>query len=171
MTLIATPGAANANTFCTLAEAFALQAGRPGASSWALLDEDAQETLLRTATQRLSLQVGWYGAMVAPDTQALPLPMVGQVDQYGRALAEDIIPPLVVQATALYALALASDASWQPTTTPGVKQLDVVGDVRVTFAEPAPAVAQGRIPFEVWGLVRFYGTVPALGRHMDAVRG
>ena len=86
MTLIATPGASDANSFVTVAQALQWQIGRLNAQAWADADPEIQEASLIQATTLLSLRVCWKAAPVEPDTQALPLPMVGQADQFGRAL-------------------------------------------------------------------------------------
>ena len=64
-----------------------------------------QEAVLQWATRLIDEQVGWYGLPTYPD-QALALPQVGLVDQWGRQLASHTIPTQVQQATALYALGL-----------------------------------------------------------------
>lgn len=173
MTLIATPGAADANSFCRVSEALPLHLGRPGAAAFAAADLDIQEALLIQATLEISLKVTWLDAMVDPDVQALPLPMVGQVDAWKRALPEDIIPPLVVKATALYALTLfkAGQVEDQAALAAGIKQFQVEGAVSITFADPLTIVPSVAIPWEIWNLLRYYATVPTIGRHMAVVRG
>ena len=64
-----------------------------------------QEAALQWATRLLDEQVQWYGLPTYPN-QALALPQLGLVDQWGRQLASDVIPVPVQQATALYALGL-----------------------------------------------------------------
>lgn len=174
MTLIATPGAADANSFCLISEALQVHLGRPGAAAFAAAERPVQEALLIQATLEISLKVLWLGAMVDPDVQALPLPMVGQVDQpSGRALAEDIIPPLVVRATALYALVLfkAGQVEDQAALASGIKQFQVEGAVSITFADPLTLGPMVPIPWDIWNLLRYYGSVPSTGRHMPVVRG
>jgi hypothetical protein len=105
MALVTTPGAANANSFVSVAAALTYQVGHPGAADFAALSTADKEALLIWATQDISLGFTWDGTMVSA-TQALPFPMQGQTDAYGRVLATNIIPPLVEQATALYALTL-----------------------------------------------------------------
>lgn len=171
MTLIATPGAVDANSFCTVTEALRAQIGRRGASAWASADPEVQEASLIQATQLLSLRVAWLALQVDPLVQALPLPMVGQVDQFGRDLALDIIPPLVVQATALYALALYTEQQDTSGASQGITQLRVEGDVTVTYAQTPVVSVFLRVPWEIWDLLRPYGTVPSRGRSMPVVRG
>ena len=53
-----------------------------------------EEAVLQWATRLIDEQVGWYGLPTYPD-QALALPQVGLVDQWGRQLASHQIPTQV----------------------------------------------------------------------------
>lgn len=171
MTLIAIPGDPAANSFVTLAEALPYMVGRPGRDAFVALDEEIQEAYLIQATQTISLQVAWFGTMIAED-QALPLPMHPQKDGFGRLLAEDIIPPLAQQATALYALALAQGGNEPSPQEQGITELQVYGDMSVTYSERMRAVSvRNSLPRDVCMLLRYYGKVPSLGGTIAVFRG
>lgn len=171
MALIATPGGALSNSFATVAQALLAQIGRPGAAAWAAAEPDVQEASLIQATLLLSLKVLWLDVMVDPLVQALPFPMVGQVDQYGRLLAVDVIPPLIVTATAWYALALFLEHSQTTGASQGIASLRVDGDVTITYREGSGVSVVDRLPSDLWALLRFYGRVPMVGRSLPVYRG
>src|SRR5690606_14902 len=90
--LIATPGAPNANSYVTLAEADAYVAALagPSARAWEQLDDDAKKRALLTATRRLDQEE--YAGRKASSTQALKWPRVGVKDEDGRPYPSDVIP-------------------------------------------------------------------------------
>src|SRR5690606_32459077 len=102
--LIATPGAPNANSYVTLAEADAYVAALagPSARAWEQLDEDAKKRALLTATRRLD-QEDYAGRKASPD-QALKWPRVGAKDEDGRTYQSDVVPEVVKNAQVELAL-------------------------------------------------------------------
>jgi len=168
--LDATPGGPSSNSFVTVARAIDLQTGRTGAATFAALPQADQEALLMRATQDISLTVHWYGAPVDP-LQALPLPMLGQVDGMGRLLPTDIIPPLVEQATALYALVLMSSGGDVTISSAAIEHLRK-GDTEVWYhGSVQTAIGGGTLPLEIWTYLRPYGQVPQRGRQAPVFRG
>ena len=105
VTVVATPGAADANAYVTEAEAAAYFASRLGGSAWDDLAEDAQDKAraLITATQRLDLE-RFPGAR-ANSTQLLAWPRYGVVVD-GATLSGTTIPALVKAMCCEEALAL-----------------------------------------------------------------
>src|ERR1044072_7389787 len=98
MTLIATPGDANANSYVTVAAATALLAEQLQTEAWYATAETDMLTLtakreaaLLWATGLLNTHVEWYGTPTT-GTQALPCPQAGQVDPLGNAIASDVVP-------------------------------------------------------------------------------
>ena len=97
--LDATAGGPVSNSYTTTAQATAFLTMRLRTAPWTEASVPDQEAALQWATRLLDEQVGWYGVPTYPD-QALALPQVGLVDQWGRAVASDVIPVPVQQATA-----------------------------------------------------------------------
>lgn len=110
MTLIATPGAANADSFITLAF-FKTYADGKGYDYSAFDDTDEIEPAIRRGTSYLSDGFTWGGARVAGRGQALAFPRSGLLDGEGWDVDHDSIPPEVQKATA--------EASWYELNNPG----------------------------------------------------
>ena len=72
-TLVITPGAANANSYCSLVEAEAYHETHLYATPWTDADEDSQIAALIWATRLLDEQVDWKG-YVTSLTQSLRWP-------------------------------------------------------------------------------------------------
>jgi len=115
-TIIATPGAANANSYLTLAEAQAYFDARLPLAGWD--DADDQSVLVIMATRVLEMMfVGhrrldrgkdgdfyittpkWTGAP-STTTQRLAWPRTGMLDRNGNAIAVDVVPQDLKDATA-----------------------------------------------------------------------
>lgn len=124
LTIIATPGAANANSFLSLAEAQAIVDAHTPVPEWD--DADSQEALLVMATRVLSAYFSgrkvlmhgpnpairtlprWTGAP-ADAVQRLPWPRSGMFDLNGNAIGSGVIPEDLKIATTELALALAKE--------------------------------------------------------------
>jgi hypothetical protein len=108
ITLVATAADANANTYCTLAEANSYNDQRPFASSWASLtsDDDRARALIQ-ATILLDASFVWTGA-AATDTQALCWPRTGMTNRNGRPIGDLEIPRDLKYAEAEFARQLAA---------------------------------------------------------------
>ena len=126
---------------------------------------------LHEVTRLIDEQVHWYGLPTYPD-QALALPQVGLVDQWGRQLASDVIPVPVQQATALYALGLLEATATNGTaaaTGDLVIKSKKIGDTTIEYqnissqASTRAPVSPYAIPSEVKALLRPYGAVPGMG--------
>lgn len=85
MSLITTPGAANADSYATLAEATAYNAGRTFSSDWTDNDSPDQEAALKQAARMLDSSFRWTGAAV-DDVQALTWPRSGMLTRNGFAI-------------------------------------------------------------------------------------
>ncbi len=103
MALNATVGAADANSYVTVAEANAYFANRAHAEAWEDLDQQPQA--LMTASQALDWHVTWKGDRVT-GTQSMDWARVGVYDKVGVLYPSNVIPPDVKTAT--YEMALAS---------------------------------------------------------------
>lgn len=154
LTLIATPGAANANSFLTLAEAISYFEGRLEVPEWE--DADSQEALLVMATRvlvalfspsrkliRMSppsesyylIRPTWTG-LPADAVQSLPWPRIGMYDRNGNPIAPTVVPDPLKHATAELAAHLAKeDRSFDlDAVTQGLKSVSA-GSVSVTFKD------------------------------------
>ena len=105
MPLIATAGASDANSYCTVGEANTLLrlSMQPDLAT-AELQTQLSDALI-WATRLIEEQVTWYWPPLTT-TQALSWPAAGAYDSTGRPLNPGAIPAFLKQATAEYALAL-----------------------------------------------------------------
>lgn len=121
MTLDATVGGANSNSYATVEEADAYFASRLHASLWT--EDLDKEAALITATQMLDWYTVWKGS-AASTTQALAWPRVSVYDTYGNEVDDSIIPVPIKQA--IFEIALESIAADRTTDS------DLVGLKEVT---------------------------------------
>ena len=133
MALNTEPGAALADSLCTVAQADAFHAAR-GNTLWAPLTTPEKEQALRRATDYMAVYSSrWKGARTS-STQALDWPRYGVV-VHGYDLASDVIPLPVANACAELAFRgakgdLAPDLGAQ-------KQSVTVGPITTTYASGA----------------------------------
>lgn len=100
MALDATAGGANADSYCTVAEADAYQATHLYASVWTTATTANKEKALKWATRLLDEQVDWEGS-VSTLGQALRWPRSEVTDRDGRAWFNNTtIPTFLKNATA-----------------------------------------------------------------------
>src|SRR5688500_3618315 len=92
LTLIATPGAANANSYCTIAEANAYHEAHLYAEAWTEGDDEKRIPALIWATRLLDEQMQWRGY---PSTleQALRWPRSWVPDRDGQVFIDNAIVP------------------------------------------------------------------------------
>lgn len=156
MTLVTTPGASNADSYASLAEADAYFLAR-GVTAWTGADA-AKEAALRRATSYLDNQYRdrWIGVRTA-QAQALAWPRVDGgrgryrgftqylTDADGFDIASDAVPVQVKQAAMEAALLILGGASLEPTLTRGGaiasyrSRVDVIEE-ETTYSPAAPAV-------------------------------
>lgn len=173
MTLIATPGAPDANSYCSVATATLYLEARLNTEPW--FDQTVasvpphwtlnvrREAALQWATQLLDEQVQWHGTP-ATDTQALAWPQQGQTDSWGRPIDATVIPEQVQRATAYYALALLRDTTEQPGQQgSGMIRRRKIGSLEIeyqaTSTATTPSPTHQGIPAEVRVMLRPYGTL------------
>lgn len=142
MAIIATPGAADANSYVTQAEADAYFAARFGSATWTALSGSDKETALRHATRNIDTNRlrGWK----VTETQALEFPRYrpNWQDELGVVYPANEIPKAVKDACCEEALWVASHASTggqsprQQLQAEGVQSFSV-GDLSESFAAPA----------------------------------
>lgn len=163
MALIATPGAADANAYCTVSEADAYHAGHVSGAEWLLADpdDDARKVAaLIQATRMLDALFDWDGD-VATQAQALGWPRFGACDRFGRLIASDVIPREIRDATAELARQLL-ERDWSADASAEVKGLKRVktGPVEIEYRDD---VAGKAIPDAVFHLVGELGQARARG--------
>ena len=169
MPLDATVGGATANSYVTVAVASELLLGRLYTDAWYGTESvpvsiATREQALIWATSLLETQVRWDGTPTTT-TQALAWPMTGQVDHLGRPMPETVVPVVIQQATALYALALLQDTSQDPASLAeaGI-QSKKIGDTTITFRDSGMPVSPiHEIPAEVRALLMPYATMKTAG--------
>lgn len=161
LVLVATPGGATSNTFCTRAEATTILEARLHAEAWTDADPADQDKALAQATNLLCRLWEWRG-WTTYSTQALLWPRTGMVDVDGWSTIEiDEIPVRLKEATAEFAMALLA-ASTDRTLDSDVEAQGITsltaGPVSLAFkdsvqAKVAPDVVVDMIP-TWWGRLR-----------------
>lgn len=107
VTVIVTPGATNANSYISVADATSYFGERLNVSAWTNADADDKARALITATHRLD-QERFQGTRAIED-QSLEWPRYGAVDRDGWLLDSDTIPTAIQRATCELALVLLSE--------------------------------------------------------------
>lgn len=150
LTLVATPGAANANSYPTLEEATAYFEGRSTVQEWE--DADSKEALLVMATRAIDMLLApggrtlisgaspyfrvrphWTGAP-ATAAQALAWPRIGMTNRNGFPIAENIVPQELKDAVSEFAgqLSKADRTLDNSVAVQGITSVKA-GSVAVTF--------------------------------------
>lgn len=160
ITIIATPGAADANSFCTLAEANTYFDTRLALDPAWVTTGDPSARLLIMAQRVLSSMIvarktlrwdkegkpfyytsrSWTGGGVVTSTQALIWPMKGMFDRLGRAIAENVISQELKEAQAELAgqLGIADRTLDSDIAVQGITSIKA-GSVALTFKEMVQA--------------------------------
>ena len=150
--LVATPGASDANTYCSLEDAAQYHGNHPqGGVVWTAAEAEQRRRALLQATRLLDAHVVWTGGAETRE-QALSWPRAWMCDRNGYALDAGVIPPALRDATAEFArhlLDAASDRTADSSVvSSGIREL-VAGPVELTFTGDRPDV----IPDAVWFLL------------------
>jgi hypothetical protein len=159
LVLVATPGAANANSYCTAAEGDAYHDGHLYATSWTSATLATKEAALVMATRLLDVEVLWY-AFASLETQALQWPRIGLLDFIERNLiGDEVIPQRLKDITSELArqLIAADRTADDQVETKGLTSLRV-GSIALSFkesvsAKPIPDAVRDMIPRH-WGYLR-----------------
>ncbi len=110
MALIVTPGAANADSYATLAEAEIYFTNSIYASAWDAASDSAKEWALITATRMLdAMPRAWTGSAAVAAIQALGWPRSGMLNRNDYAIAITIVPQELKNAQSEYAGQLISE--------------------------------------------------------------
>ena len=132
-TIVATAGATNANSYCTLAEANTYHESHLYASAWTDAEDDNKIIALIWATRTLDEMCEWVGEKVTQE-QALRFPRYNVYDQDGFIQVHTAIPQWLKNATAEFARQLISKDRLQAMedAIAGLKSV-TAGPVSVTF--------------------------------------
>ena len=106
--LIATAGAADANTYCTLTDANTYISSRLHVDVWNNEGSDNKNKALLWATAQLDDLVAWNG-LKASSTQILRWPRTSVWDIDGQSITSSAIPQFLKDATAEFAFHLLSE--------------------------------------------------------------
>jgi hypothetical protein len=167
MALIVTAGAANADSYVSVAEATTLLRAQFSIPTWEAATQPELEAVLRRATALLGLLVTWDGALTAT-TQALAFPRTGLFDPEGREVNGASIPSWLQQATAEYANELLQQGT-ESGRLDGIRAMSVDG-VSLTFDSGGNLGAEGQLPSSVLRLVARYTSRGSRYGRLTAVR-
>jgi len=175
MTIIATPGAANANSFVDMASANLYFASRPWSTTWTGIASDTlREPYLIHATRLMEYMVTWYGVKTTT-TQSLDWPrtMVQDPDYPDtnrdigvRWIDSTIVPQDIQDACCELALALITSDRTQDASSRGLKRAKV-GSLEVEFD---PSTAPPVMPRAVRNILSLYGRFAGSGGSVELVR-
>src|SRR5687767_5831486 len=131
--IVATAGASNANSYCTLAEAETYHEAHLYASTWLSASDDRKNRALVMATRLLDTWFDW-GGEVSDGDQSLLWPRASTYGADGYLLANDVVPQRIKDATAEWArhLLAADRTADSQTETQGLRSL-TAGPVSMTF--------------------------------------
>jgi len=140
-------GLANANSYATVADGNAYANERLRVDSWTTATDDDKARALIMATRQIDTEIQFNGYKNS-QTQALQWPrrlcpdpdsdqmsvILGGAGQIGPYLPENIVPPLVIQATCEQALVnlkaeRSGDAQGQ-----GIEEIELEGAMRIKFS-------------------------------------
>jgi hypothetical protein len=155
LVLIATPGAADANSFCDRAWADSYHEAHLYASSWTAAANDRKEVALVMATRVIVALAEWLTGVQATTTQALPWPRFGAIDKEGNPIDGDVIPPELMNATAELARQLIEKdrTADSKTETEGITRLKA-GPVEFDFDRPHAKVLPDAVFYLIQHLCR-----------------
>ncbi len=129
-------GLADANTYCSQARADEINAGNFYGAGWATMTDDQKRGALITATRMLDQQWQWAGDKKTEE-QALQWPRTECPDPDhagGREfMPDDEVPKAIVDATALYALAIFGTNFEAQPQGQGISDFTLDGVMSVTF--------------------------------------
>ena len=149
MSLNATPGSADANSYVTTTEANTYFSDRAHASAWEDFDEPDQ--LLIIASRQLDWYVDWKG-VVASNTQGMDWPRTGVYDETDVEYDSDVIPTKVK--IAVYELALSSIKGdrMEDDSLAGLSEVQA-GSLRIKADNSVHATTPDAIPKKIWKII------------------
>lgn len=171
-TLVATPGASNANSYCTVAEANTYHDERLFTDDWTGASDDDKTKALIWATRQLDQMYAWaqFPTDSRDDGQALQWPRSGVVDvDEISTIDDDVVPRELKWATAEFArqLIVANRTADSDVETQGLLSL-TAGPISLSFkdsvvAKVVPDAVAAFIP-SWWGVLKGKGRVAPVKR-------
>jgi len=149
-----TVGGADANSYCSIADADSYHETHPYATTWEDAETDSKCRALQTATRLLDQWYEWTGIVVTSE-QRLLWPRADVIGPNGYVIPTNAIPERVVQATAELArlLLVADRTAESDVASQGITGL-TAGAIALTFSGTAtPKV----IPDSVAAFVGVFG--------------
>lgn len=166
VSIIATAGASDANSFVTLAAADTYMEGRLNASAWDDATDDTKNRALVEATRDVSSAA--YKGLRATDTQSLAWPRTDAEDpdaaSYGTCFDSTEIPQRIQDATCELALEFVKAGTTDIAALDGVIGIvsETVGPLSTTYAQPSQRAQ---------GLARFPRVLSKIGRLLESQPG
>jgi hypothetical protein len=155
LTLIATAGASNANTYSTLAEAETYFEKRLHKSDWTDETDANKNIALVMSTRLLDEYFLWHGFQYS-SSQALLWPRSNVFDVEGNPVTAGTIPDFLKDATAEFAMFLLAEDKSVESDMKGYKSIKIEGAISLWFDKrDRPDV----IPKSVYSILRHYGDI------------
>lgn len=154
VSLVVTPGAPDANTYCTFAEANAILAKKLYHPNWDEASDYDKKIALVMATKLLDDLVDWDGSIVSY-TQALRFPRYSVYTPDGVLLEYNVIPDFLKEATAVFADALLGEDLTLDAATKGFDSLKV-GPISIDVNQ---LDRKNIVPKSVWIICQHYGKI------------
>lgn len=146
VTVIATPKATNANSYVTTAEATAYFEGRLYSDAWSTASPDEENRAVVMATARLEIEN--FDGLPTDDDQALKWPRLWIENEDGSFKDEDVLPPMMKEATFETALWLLRGDDTDPTQPSGLEGFDSLSAAG-TSMNPTKGYSAGTLPASV----------------------
>ena len=166
LTIIATAGAVDANSYCTLAEAETYFESRLHDTDWSGAVTADKNAALVWATSVLDSAMNWYGWAMS-ESQALRFPRSGLMTPDRYSVTSVAIPSFLKKATAEFAMWLIKEDRMADSDTMGFKQI-AVGSIQITTDK---FDRKSTIPKAVWDIVRPYGSKYSSSSSIELIRG
>lgn len=163
--LVATPGDALANSYCTVPEADTYHASHLYPDVWNDADPEQKVNGLITATRLLDENIQWFGFQRTVG-QRLAWPRVGATYRSGYAIPTTVIPEPIRNATAEFARLLIGAGAMPNSGSEipvGLKQIKV-GSVDLQYDPAMTSGQEDAVPPSVWSMISFLVEYRTQGR-------
>jgi hypothetical protein len=152
LVIVATAGAATANSYVTLARAEEIMEEVVHKADWSAAADATKNSALVQATRILDALVDWDGEKSATD-QSLRFPRSGLYDREGEEVDDETIPADLERATTFLANELIKQDRTEEASMAGFKEIGLAGMKLVADRASQPDV----IPDFVWAFVDYLG--------------
>ena len=162
LTLITTPGAANANAYAEVATVTTILEGIPGTSAWLSAGEEPQKAAILYITWSLDNLVRWRGEATSPG-QALMFPRhglfsrLGEIYEWGTSeLDWTTIPAFSERATAVGAFSFATTTRIADQDTQSISSISIPGLSVTKGGSGSTGNRKPLLPSNVYEIIRDY---------------